>query len=243
MHEAFSRVDHRPWSVPDAGWSWRQSWQDLLLAHWPIDTASLRPLVPSSLQLDEFDGTAWVGLVPFRITGVMKRPFPDLPGISAFPELKVRTYVTHRGKSGVWFFSLDVTNALAVWAARRFFYLPYFRARMTVREHGKTIVYSSSRPGAGFEGSYSPISSVYEAKRGSIEHWLTERYCLYAQAPNGTLYRNEVHHVPWPLQKAEARIDVNAMFATHGLDIVEPPALLHFARRLDVVVWPGERVA
>lgn len=242
MHQAFSRVDHRPWTVPGETWSWRQSWQDLLFAHWPIDEAVLRPLLPSSLEIDACEGTSWIGLVPFKMTGVMKRPLPDMPWVSAFPELSVRTYVTRDGKPGVWFFSLDATNALAVWAARRFFHMPYFRAKMSVRKHRHATVYSSSRPGACFEASYMPVSSVYEAKRGSLEHWLTERYCLYAQSANGALYRNEVHHVPWPLQKAEARMDINTMLAMHGFDVHGPPALLHFAQRLDVVVWRGERL-
>ena len=94
-----------------------------------------------------------------------------------------------------------------------------------------------------FEGDYRPISDVYRAEPGSLEHWLTERYCLYAQDPGGALWTNEVHHAPWPLQKAEARIRVNTMAASHGLDLHGPGALLHFARRIDVVVWSGERVA
>jgi len=228
--------------VPSEAWSWRQSWQDLLFAHWPVPAERLRRRLPPSLEVDEFAGTAWIGLVPFRMSGVMKRPLPDMPWVSAFPELNVRTYVTKDGKPGVWFFSLDATNALAVWAARRFFHLPYFRARMSVHRHRHAVVYSSSRPGAGFEASYMPVSSVHEAKQGSLEHWLTERYCLYALAPNGTMWRNEVHHVPWPLQRAEARIDINTMFAVHDLDVEGPPALLHFAKRLDVVVWSGECV-
>jgi uncharacterized protein YqjF (DUF2071 family) len=177
------------------------------------------------------------------MTGVMRRYLPDLPWVSAFPELNVRTYVERAGRPGVWFLSLDATNALAVWAARRFFHLPYFRASMSLRREGDGIRYRSERPGANFEGDYRPISDVYRAEPGSLEHWLTERYCLYAQDPGGALWTNEVHHAPWPLQKAEARIRVNTMAASHGLDLHGPGALLHFARRIDVVVWSGERVA
>lgn len=203
----------------------------------------LRALVPSGLELQEFDGAAWLGLVPFRMTGVMRRPLPDLPWISAFPELNVRTYVQLGGKPGVWFLSLDAANALAVWAARRFFHLPYYRARMTVTAEADGFRYSSARPGAAFAGSYAPTSEPYQASRGSLEHWLTERYCLYAAAPDGSLWRNEIHHRPWPLQPARARIERNSMFAFHGLDVNGPPALLHFAKRLDVIVWDGEQVA
>jgi uncharacterized protein YqjF (DUF2071 family) len=177
------------------------------------------------------------------MTGVMRRPLPDLPWVSAFPELNVRTYVERDGKPGVWFLSLDATNALAVWAARRFFHLPYHRARMSIGRRCTEFVYHSSRAGAEFAGTYVPTSPVYEAAKGSLEHWLTERYCLYAEGPDGSLWRNEVHHAPWPLQKAEACVERNTLFESHGLTVSGAPALLHFARELEVVVWGAERVA
>ncbi len=181
-------------------------------------------------------------MVPFRMTGVMRRYAPDLPWISAFPELNVRTYVERNGKPGVWFLSLDATNPLAVWAARRFFHLPYFQAAMSLTEGAAGITYRSARRDAGFEGLYRPTSEAYRSSLGSLEHWLTERYCLYARCPRGRLWRNEVHHAPWPLQKAEASIRINRMLTYHGLDVPGPPPLLHFARRIDVVVWSGELV-
>jgi uncharacterized protein len=245
LHRSLADLDHRPWPIPARPWTWRQSWRDLLFAHWPIAAAQLRPLIPEGLTLQEFEGTAWIGVVPFRMAGVMRRPFPDLPWISAFPELNVRTYVERNKKPGVWFLSLDATNALAVWAARRFFHLPYFRAAMSVArdDEDDEIAYRSKRGGAEFAGSYQPVSKVYGSSPGSLEHWLTERYCLYARDREGRLWRNDVHHAPWPLQKAESNIRVNTMLATHGLSVDGPPSLLHFARRLDVVVWSGELVA
>jgi hypothetical protein len=139
--------------------------------------------------------------------------------------------------------SLDATNLLAVWAARRFFHLPYFRAEMSIDRQAEGFKYSSHRSGAEFSGSYGPTSEVYRSKRGSLEHWLTERYCLYALGPDGSLWRNDVHHVPWPLQSAEAIIERNTMFQFHGISPDDRPPVLHFARRVDVVVWDGERTA
>ena len=243
MHPAFERVDHRPWPVPDRPWSWRQSWRELLFAHWPSPAAVLEPYVPKPLRIQEFDGTSWIALVPFRMSGVMLRPLPDLQWISAFPELNVRLYVEHGGKPGVRFLSLDATNPLAVWAARRFFHLPYYRARMSLTHQGESIRYRSERPSAELAAWYRPTSSPYLSQAGSLEHFLTERYCLYARRPDGSLWRNEVHHAPWPLQKAEAGIETNTMFAFHGLHVEGPPALLHYAHRIDVVVWDAERVA
>ena len=211
MHKAFLRVDHRPWALPRGRWLWRQSWEDLLFAHWPVAASVLQPLVPEGLRIQEYDGTSWVGVVPFRMSGVMRRPLPDLPGLSAFPELNVRLYVEHDGKPGVWFLSLDARNRLAVWAARRFFHLPYFHARMSCEPAGRGLRYVSERiggpPPAHFRASYEPTGTTYEARPGTLEHFLTERYCLYARAQSGELFRAEVHHRPWPLSAAEAEIE------------------------------------
>jgi uncharacterized protein YqjF (DUF2071 family) len=243
MHRALSELGHRPWALPTRRWTWRQSWLDLLFAHWPISASILRPLVPAALEVQEFGGTSWIGLVPFRMSGVMRRPLPDLPWVSAFPELNVRVYVNFKGKPGVWFLSLDATNPLAVWAARRFFHLPYFRAQMSLETHVDGFRYTSRRSGAEFSGTYRATSGVYHSEPGSLEHWLTERYCLYAMAPDGSVWRNDVHHAPWPLQSAEATIEHNTMFDLHGIAVQGPPPLLHFAKQVDVIVWDGERAA
>lgn len=249
-HPALKHTDHRPWPLPTAAWTWRQSWRDLLFAHWSVPVAAVRALVPEPLIVDVYDGRTYLGIVPFRMAGVMRRGVPDLPYVSAFPELNVRVYVTLDGKPGVWFLSLDATNRLAVAAARAIFHLPYYRAQMSVWPDGDGIIYRSLRLDktnglpipATFAGSYRPTSAVYHAAPGTLEHWLTERYCLYAQADDGSLRRTEVHHAPWPLQRAEVNIVVNTISAAGGLPVVGPPPLLHFARRVDVVVWDGERV-
>lgn len=247
MHPAFQQVDHRPWPVPERPWAWRQTWCDLLFAHWPIPASSVRSLVPDELEIQEFEGTSWIGVVPFRMTGVMRRPFPDLPWISAFPELNLRVYVESKGVPGVWFLSLDAGNSLAVWAARRWFHLPYFRARMALTGLPAKVSYRSSRvshpEGIEFVADYEPTSEPYRANAGTLEHWLTERYCLYAQTPRGEILRAEIHHAPWPLQHAKAAIERNDLLQPHGLSVSGPPSLLHFSRRLDVVVWSPRRIA
>lgn len=201
--------------------------------------------MPRGLTVQEFAGTSWVGVVPFRMSGVMRRPLPDLPGVSAFPELNLRLYVDHDGKPGVWFLSLDAGNRLAVWAARRFFHLPYFLADMRIEPGAGAYVVSSRRvgstPGVSFRSRYRPVSAGFEARPGTIESFLVERYCLYAQGPDGALYRAEVHHLPWPLHTAEGDVDAAELLALHGLSVSGPP-LLHFSRGVDVVVWPLERL-
>lgn len=212
--------------------------------HWRIEKSALAPFVPPELEIDEHDGTSWVGLVPFRMEGVMARPLPNLPYVSAFPELNLRLYVRKQDKPGVWFISLDAANSLAVWAARRFFHLPYFLADMNVAESSQRVTYVSVRTGGGarvaFRGEYGPTSGVSEAQPGSLEHFLTERYCLYARTPRGVLRRVEVHHVPWPLQKASLTLLENTVGDAQGIELHGAPELLHFSRRLDVVVYPGE---
>jgi uncharacterized protein YqjF (DUF2071 family) len=220
----------------------KQIWHDLLFAHWPVPVAAMRSLVPGQLALETFDGQCWVGVVPFRMSGIRGRGLPALPGVSRFPELNVRTYVTHGGKPGVYFFSLDAANLPAVWAARRFYHLLYFHAAMYSEERDNTIYYSSRRPAgaAEFRGSYRPIGPVQLHQSGSLEHWLTERYCLYT-VHDDTVYRGEIHHRPWPLQKSEANVEINTMAAASNIALPETVPLLHFARRLEVLIWPLRR--
>ncbi len=245
MHPAFARLDHRPWPLPASPWVWRQAWLDLLFAHWPVPTAAVRQLVPEVLEIDCFEGQTYVGLVPFRMSGVMRRPLPDLPWISAFPEVNVRVYVRYQGKPGVYFLSLDAPNPLAVWTARRFFHLPYYRSNITFTQSEQSIQYHSQRlaDGPSFQGSYAPTGPTYEAAPGSLEHWLTERYCLYALSPRNHLFCCDVHHLPWPLQPARAQVDVSSLVSVHALGAEGPPPLLHFARGVDVVMWAPVRVA
>jgi len=244
MHPAFAVTRHRPWPVPDRPWIWRQTWHDLLFLHWPIDASALRSLVPPPLEINEFAGTAWIAVTPFWISGATLRAWPDIPGASKFPELNVRTYVTLDDRPGVWFLSLDAGSRWAVWAARRLYHLPYVYARMRSHRTGDEVTYQSERPaGPRFAGRYAPAGPVQHSLPGTIEHFLTERYCLYARSPSGRLYRGEIHHVPWPLQTARAVVEQNDLLAAHGLMITDPPVLMHYAFRLDVVIWPLTRVA
>jgi uncharacterized protein YqjF (DUF2071 family) len=199
-------------------------------------------LVPQGLEIQEFGGSAWVGVVPFRMAGVMLRGLPDLPWISAFPELNVRTYVERDGRPGVWFLSLDATQPLAVWAASTLFHLPYYRATMSAEDDGARVHYRSARASFRFDASYEPVTPVYRSQPGSLEHWLTERYCLFAEDRASNLWRTDVHHAPWPLQRAESEIRVNTMMSAHGLRADGPPVTQHFARRIDVVAWSSERL-
>ena len=220
-----------------------QSWHDLLFAHWPVDVEALRRLLPAELGLDRFDDQAWVGVVPFRMTNVAPRGVPAMPGASAFNELNVRTYVTVDGKPGVYFFSLDADNALAVAAARTVFGLPYFKAAMSVEVSPDEVSYRSHREGsatghaATFAGRYRPVGAQSEPRIGTIEHFLTERYCLYTVDAEDRVRRLEIHHPPWQLQRAEATIETNTMADASGIRLAAMSPLLHFAKRQDMVAF------
>jgi uncharacterized protein YqjF (DUF2071 family) len=239
QHGALNDTVHRPWPLPGGSWIMGQSWDDLLFAHWRVDAAALRPLVPDEVTLDEHDGSAWLGITPFVLSGFRLRGTLPLPVLSTFPELNVRTYVTCDGKPGIWFFSLDTTSRPAVEGARRMYRLPYFHARMAADRRGESVDYVSSRRDSErpyvFEASYRGTGRPFEPQAGTLEHFLTERYCLYAGDGSG-LYRAEIHHPPWRIREAEAEIALNTM-PPDGLELRGEP-LLHLAERQDVVIWP-----
>jgi uncharacterized protein len=241
----------RPWPAPSASWLIEQKWHDLLFMHWPVPTAVLRPLIPASFEIDTHDGSAWLGVVPFRMSGIRVRLLPPIPGTSAFPELNVRTYVRAEGKPGVWFFSLDAANALAVAAARRCFHLPYFRAQMSCVDAldapGDAVTYRSHRtntgaPTAEFRAEYAPSSEPCEAAPGTVDYFLTGRYCLYA-ADGSRLFRSEIDHAPWALQRAEVKVEVNTMASAAGITLPDTKALLHFARFQHVKIWGLQKIS
>jgi uncharacterized protein YqjF (DUF2071 family) len=233
---------HRPWPMPASPWIMTQTWHDLLFAHWAVDAAVLRARVPAALELDLFDTRAWIGIVPFRMSNVAPRGVPAIPGISAFPELNVRTYVRVGGRPGVFFFSLDAASAIAVGAARVLFGLPYYAAAMVLHEDKEAIRYRSRRTAAGppaeLVAVYQPTGPVFHAARGSRDYFLTERYCLYTVDGRGRPRRLEIHHPPWPLQAASASFDLLRMTEQIGVTLPADPPVLHFARRQDVVAFP-----
>jgi len=235
------RVDHRPWPMPAAPWLMTQSWHNLLFAHWRVEPSRLRKVVPPAFALDLFDGEAWLGVVPFYMTNVGLRGTPSVPYVSSFPEVNVRTYVRVADRPGVYFFSLDAARWLAVAAARTFLNLPYFLATMTVDDDGSGgVVYQSARDGqaaAVFRAEYAPVGQPSTASRGSLEYFLTERYCLYNLTRRGTPYRLEIHHPPWSLHTAQADIQTNTMAVAFDVGVSGPPAALHFARRQDAIAW------
>ncbi|MBX3731277.1 MAG: DUF2071 domain-containing protein [Verrucomicrobiae bacterium] len=225
-----------------APWSLAMEWNDLLFAHWPVAPeliAARLPRTSPALEPDTFEGRAWIGVVPFTMSAIHFRGWPPVPGASAFPELNVRTYVTCNGRPGVWFFSLDAASRVAVRVARATHHLPYFDADMTVVRHGDGMSYASWRTHRGggtaeLVAWYGPSGSAFLSAPGSLEHWLTERYRLFAADGAGRLRRCEIQHAPWILHPARAEFRKLDMTRWMGLDLPDEPPLLHFSRRLAV---------
>ena len=246
-YASIDQVAHRPFPMPQSPWFATQSWHDLLFLHWPVDKATLRALVPPGLELDLHNGDAYVAITPFHMTNVAPRGVPAIPGLSNMAELNVRTYVTAKGSPGIYFFSLDCSSAFAVGMARTMFHLPYFTARMSVQEHNGWIEYRTRRKNAddkaaAFEGRYRPVGLPREAPKGSLEYFLTERYCLFTFDDAFHLYRVDIHHGPWNLHLAEAEVTTNTMADAAGIRLPALSPLAHFVKRQDTVIWPLTRV-
>ena len=214
-------------------------WVDLAFLHWNVPVSAIQHRMPDALQLDTFRDMAWVAITPFRMTGVRMIALPPIPFASDFPELNVRTYVRHGGRAGVFFFSLDAASALAVRAARLATGLPYYHARMGCSRSGEEVRYRSSRRKRGelaaeLVARYRPTGPVQKSAPGSLEHWLTERYCLFVMR-GPKLFRLDIEHEPWPLQPATVEIQRNTMDEANGIALPATPPHVLYSARLDVV--------
>jgi uncharacterized protein YqjF (DUF2071 family) len=236
-----------PLRRPEGSPAGLQKWRHLLFVHWEVPVAALRPLVPEALALDTFEGRAFVGLVPFEMQDVRPSRFlPPVPTASSFLETNVRTYVHREGRDpGVWFFSLEAGSALAVLGARAFFHLPYWHARMEQHRDGDHVVYRSHRhwessTNAELDVAYD-IGEELPVAEGTLEHFLVERYYLYALSPGGKLLRGQVHHRPYPVRRARITALTETLLAADGLERPEARASELWSEGVDVEVFGLKR--
>lgn len=252
MREIRVRTSFRPRPLPSGRWAMTQRWNDVLFAHWPVPPAQIAALLPDGLQADTFQGSAWLGVVPFWMDRIKVRGVPPIPGARSFPELNLRTYVRdpHSGAAGVYFLSLDASNLFAVAAGRTFYNLPYHWAEIDLQQRTeREFQFESrrrmqSRP-VEFKARYrglGPTHKLAESHPGTLEYFLTERYCLFTVNRAGQPIRANVHHVPWPLEDAEADIARNDLAAAFGIALPDDKPVLHYSRRLAVYIWPAELV-
>ena len=226
-----------------------QNWGKLLFLHWRIDAKLLRPLIPKPLEIDTFDGSAWIAVAPFTMWDIRALPpyVPGLPGLNSAHELNVRTYVYLNSVPGVWFLSLDCNSTAAVWGARKFYHLPYYDAEIELKERtggGHYIDYSlvrTDKPPAQFHASWKSGEMLPTSEPGTLEFFLTERYCLYSEH-GSCIYRAQIHHAPWPLQQAELVSLNSEMIEAHGLPTPQGDPLLHYCEEISVDIWPLKKV-
>jgi uncharacterized protein YqjF (DUF2071 family) len=246
MHDILEETRHRPWPLPEAPWIMHQSWRDLLFMHWPVPYERLFPLVPHNLAIETHNGSGWIGITPLLMADVHVRGLPGVPTATEFPELNVRTYVRYKDKPGVLFFSLDAGSALAVMTARNLLNLPYYNAEMALARDEQNVIFASRRlepPPADLVATYRCTGTGFHPKPGTLEHFLTERYCLYTVDANEHVSRIQIHHGPWLLNEAEVTLEKNTMDDYLGLvELSGPPRLAHYSARQDTLVWAPERV-
>jgi uncharacterized protein YqjF (DUF2071 family) len=250
LEHILATTAHRPYPLPGGPWRLRQRWNDLLFAHWPIPPASIQDLLPPGLEVDTFDGEAYIGVIPFWMDHVRTRIVGNqtvaAPTTTTFPELNLRTYVRSRisGLTGVYFFSLDCASPLAVFGARTLFHLPYFPARMSRTTQAGLTHYESHRQfsatPADYESTYgpsnTPTGSPTRFGADPLSRFLTERYCLFTHA-RGRMLIGHIHHLPWPLEPAQAEIRLNQIPRAHGITLPDIAPILHFSRQLQVILW------
>lgn len=252
MREYRVRTSSSPRPLPFGRWVMTQRWNDLLFAHWPVPPSTLAPLLPPGVHVDTYQGSAWLGVVPFWMDRIKFRGVPPIPFAQRFPELNLRTYVRDQQTNmpGVYFLSLEAGNPLAVLFARTFYNLPYHWAEMQFQKRSeREFSFYSRRRMANrpvlFKARYrglGPTRKLTENRAGSLEFFLTERYHLFTMSNTGQPMRASIHHIPSPLEEAEAEIEQNDLASAMGLKLPGQEPVLHYSRRLAVYVWQLERM-
>ena len=231
---------------PDGQPLMHQTWGKLLFMHWRIEETELRRLIPPQLEIDTFDGTGWIGIIPFTMWDIRALPpyIPPVPGLSSAHELNVRTYVHCDNVPGVWFFSLDCSSPGAVMAARTFYHLPYYNAAIEIAQQGNMIDYALERtddPPAAFRGLWKIGETKPFSHPDSLDFFLTERYCLYSEK-DGDLYRARIFHQPWPLQEVTMNSYESTMIESLGVKSPKGEPVLHYSEEIDVDIWAIKRL-
>lgn len=216
-----------------------QRWDNLLFLHWPIDPIALRGFIPASLDIDLFEGQAWIGITPFALNDLRIRGMPAIPGLSSFNELNVRTYVLYNGTPGIWFFSLDASKLVAAVAARLFFMLPYFRSDIQFQHDEQPFSFQLRRtlaPAAQFQARWHTGIRLRAPDTESLAFFLVERYCYFA-ADAGRIYQTRIYHAPWILDEAFLEACSSTLISVLGLHEPATEPMVHFARQQNVDIW------
>ncbi|GAB3792554.1 YqjF family protein [Virgibacillus kimchii] len=237
-----SNIEHRNSPMPKGPWLMTQKWEDLLFLNFPVSAETMRQQIPERLELDTYEGKAWITVIPFRITDMRMRMLPSFPYIRKFLELNVRTYVKKDGVPGIYFFSLDASKLLPVLGAK-LTTLPYYYAKMDMKKKGDWFHYYSKRRSLDnpeFKGQYRPASKPFYPEAGTLNHWLVERYYLWTGVGN-ILLTGGIHHLPWKVAEAEAHVQQEDYppFLSHTNE--DEKMVYLYASSIRVLFWPFKR--
>lgn len=236
-------TEHRNYPLPKEPWAAMQDWEHLLFMHWPVYKAFIEPHIPADLELDTFDGDAWISIIPFKVNKMKVRKLPPIPFLYPFLEVNVRTYVKKDGIPGVYFFSMDASKLLAVLGGK-IGTLPYFHANMKLKKRAKKFYFKSKRKNDEKESlisNYKLIGKSTVHAKGSIDHWLLERYALWSYKFD-TLFRGDIHHKEWKVQPAEVNIDQETVTSFLPNNVYTTQPLVHYARSKRVFIWKIKKV-
>lgn len=237
-----NHVSHRTAPMPKNPWVMHQTWEDLLSLHIQVRPDELSTHIPDQLELDLYDGKAWISIFPFHLQNLRLRGLPKFPYFHKFLELNVRTYVTYKRIPGVYFFSLDAAKIIPVIGAR-LLTLPYYKADMTMTNQNGWTHYSSKRRDkskAYFNGKYKVLSRSSATITGSLEHWLFERYRLY-RAVGSKVFHINVHHTPWELAEVSVFLDNESVNSLLPGNVTGEPLIAHYTPSLEVFFWPWQK--
>ncbi len=238
------KSNHRPWPIPNKPWRFKQTWHDLLFAHWPVDANYLRPFVPEYLTIETFHDKAWIGVVSFQTSHARARLLPYVPFFKHYNEINIRTYVRYGNTPGVFFFSMNISSPIAATFFHKIFRLPYYYSKIHCNQENDCIQFQCSKTTRNpieMDLVYEPTTEAFQASNGTLEHWLTERYCFYTTF-NKTLFRAEILHEPWQLQQASAEIRKCEVAQFSNDDFLQQQPIFHYAKKQEVLSWGLENV-
>jgi hypothetical protein len=239
------QIDHIPFKLPNKSYSLSQEWRYLTFLHWIVDSKNIRPYLPDNLELDTYNGKAYVSTIPFLMKNVRPRFLPSIYGISTFPEFNIRTYVKHKNKTGVFFLTLDAQSIITCLFAPYAYGLPYRYSSGRIESIEKAYLWQSKRLSDQVEikGQCKPLGKSMRAAKGSIEEFLFERYCLF------TLHKKKlcmayVAHKPWIFKSGDSQLNINSLTESYNLGIKNSlkPDLVHISNGVKVKTWPLEEV-
>ncbi|MBS4176485.1 YqjF family protein [Lederbergia citrea] len=246
LHNEFLETDQRPFPLPSNPWLFTQTWDKLLFCHWSLPAELLRAHVPNDVDLDLFNGEAWIAIIPFKVNHMRVHGIPEIPYLNSYLELNLRTYVKYKGTPGIYFFTLDANKWSAVIGAKIGAQLPYRHSLMKMNIKENKVYFQSKRkhPGSSKESfyiNYQSDSNLYLPEVESLEYWLFERYCFFTTRGKH-LYRGDIHHDRWRVSKAKATIQANSLVPFLPQKYFERQPLLHLSASKQVFAWPIKKI-